>query len=126
MLHLELPPDLLTSKRVRDVLRNLRDEVPVADEVFDDLLLLSTELVTNSVRHAGLQPGQFISFDLMRLRDRLRIEVTDSGPGLVAKEGLLDSLPADSRGLRIVATIGLEWGIYNDGTTTVWVELPAV
>jgi anti-sigma regulatory factor (Ser/Thr protein kinase) len=82
---------------------------------FDDLALLVSELVSNSVRHSG---DGFVSVSVRRTHDRVRLEVTDPGPCFDA-----DHPRGDGLGLEIVERVADEWGIDNDGHCTVWVEI---
>jgi len=43
--------------------------------------LVLTEMVTNSVRHAGLTPSQPIDLKITLQPDVLRMDLTDDGPG---------------------------------------------
>ena len=47
----------------------------------DDIALLVTELVGNSLRHAGLGPDDQIRVRIARQRGSVRVEVIDPGPG---------------------------------------------
>ena len=51
------------------------------DALLERCQLVTTELLTNSVRHAGLGPDQQIDLEVQVLPGVLRIEVTDPGPG---------------------------------------------
>lgn len=84
--------------------------------------LLTTELVSNSVRHASVAAGSHVRLDIDIDPDRLRIEVHDSG------EDGLEPLPVDRPdggfGLRIVDTLADRWGIdHDDRGTRAWFEL---
>jgi anti-sigma regulatory factor (Ser/Thr protein kinase) len=93
--------------------------------VASDAELIISELVTNSVRHAGVRPDQLVTVDLMRLDERLRITVTD--PGSDVQPRLLAQSPdgLGGHGLRLVAQLSTEWGVGRDavGATQVWCDL---
>jgi serine/threonine-protein kinase RsbW len=91
------------------------------------LLLLVSELVTNSVRHAGLT-------EVERIRLRARsdeacayVEVCDEGrsgrvPGKRPRRG--DALEPGGLGLVLVDELADRWGVArDDGETCVWFEL---
>lgn len=59
----------------------LRDMVP--SEVFEDLRLMVSELVTNSLRHADLAPADRISLTARVEGPLIRVEVADPGSGFV-------------------------------------------
>jgi anti-sigma regulatory factor (Ser/Thr protein kinase) len=73
--------------------------------------LLVTELVGNSVRHAGLSAADSITLEL-RLSDRLlRVEVTDQGAGF--QRPSFDGQPsseAGGHGLFLVDALADRWG----------------
>jgi two-component sensor histidine kinase len=89
--------------------------------LLEDLRLLITELVTNSVRHG---PGGNIRVTIKVTDARhLFAEVTDNGT-----EGAVEIREAaedgGGLGLRIVDRISRRWGVY-EGSTNVWFELRA-
>lgn len=96
----------------RRKLSEIRSEV---EPRYDDLALVISELVSNSVRHSG-QPTVSVSIEAKA--DRVRLEVRDPGPGFDP-----DHHAGDGMGLRIVGRIADTWGIDNDGECTVWVEV---
>lgn len=86
--------------------------------------LVVSELVTNCVRHAGLRDGDLIRVTRRLLPGRLRIEVTDNGPGFTPRPAV--SMPAVSqvtgRGLALVDHLADRWGVLRDGVHRVWCE----
>jgi anti-sigma regulatory factor (Ser/Thr protein kinase) len=109
-------PEAIAAARehVRDVLRDQSLELVDAAE------LLTSELATNCVRHAGTD------FELMiQARGQVRIEVRDSGPG---RPQVLSPTPRDTtgRGLRIVEAVADSWGVVpTPHGKSVWFTLPA-
>jgi two-component sensor histidine kinase len=89
--------------------------------VMEDLRLLITELVTNSVRHG---PGGKIRVSI-KVSDPEHVfaEVTDGG-----RDGVVEIREAaedgGGLGLRILDRISTRWGVY-EGSTNVWFELRA-
>ena len=92
-------------------------------EVYSDLRLQVSELVTNSVRHAQLRPGELIRLQV-EVSDRvLRVEVSDPGQGFSAS--ISGRVPGDLGGWGLFLTERLadRWGVDGDGGwTTVWLE----
>jgi anti-sigma regulatory factor (Ser/Thr protein kinase) len=92
-------------------------------DLVDDLLLLATELVTNSVRHspAGLEGG--IGVAVVLAPDRIRVEVSDPGTGFRHVRHQPGTLSEGGRGLFLVEAISDAWGMGEGPGTTVWFEL---
>ncbi len=63
----------------RRVLRGLGGEIE--QEVRDVAALLVTELIANSVLHAGPDAGEHLELEVAVMPDRVRVEVRDRGPG---------------------------------------------
>ena len=75
----------------------------------DAALLLTSELVTNAVRH---EPGQAVMLVISCSRGWLRVDVHDTARTLPA----VADVPADAesgRGLLLVETLSDEWGFYR-------------
>jgi anti-sigma regulatory factor (Ser/Thr protein kinase) len=89
-----------------------------------DLSLLTSELVANSVRHAGLDTEADIELVVSPSADCVRIEVLDAGPGFDANEsinaGEEDSL---GLGLALVDQLADRWGVETESHTRVWFEV---
>lgn len=102
----------------RHVLDRLRGTIEPSR--LDDLRLLVSELVTNSIRHAN----DSASFDLriVGTASGIRVEVEDRGTGFDPGA----DHPSDGRsgwGLFLVEVLADRWGVTGGGKTTVWFEL---
>lgn len=95
----------------------------VPDDRLDAIQLLVTELVTNSVVHAGLRPGEEIELSITRSSAGLRVEVVDGGPGFEPPPPPDDPFAESGRGLALVDMISDRWGVARDERTRVWFEL---
>jgi anti-sigma regulatory factor (Ser/Thr protein kinase) len=80
--------------------------------------LLTSELVTNSVRHGGTTED--VRLDALLADGYAHVTVTDRGPGFdpeVRHE-------ANGFGLRLVDKLASRWGVEHDaGETRVWFEV---
>ena len=117
----ELEPSSDCPAAARAALSPLAGAIPT--RVYSDLRLQVSELVTNSVRHAKLQPGDLIRLQI-ELSDRLlRVQVSDPGQGFSAK--IPDPVEGEPGGWGLFLTERLadRWGVDRDGGwTTVWLE----
>jgi anti-sigma regulatory factor (Ser/Thr protein kinase) len=89
----------------------------------DAATLLTSELVTNGVRHAGTGMELVIS----RIDDRsVRVAVTDRAPGVDVRVRNSNDNAEGGRGLFLVEQIAAGWGsAVDDNAKTVWFELRA-
>jgi DNA-binding NarL/FixJ family response regulator len=81
--------------------------------------LLTTELVINSVEHAGTKAS--VAAELHR--NKVRVAVSDDGPGIPRRSD--PSADVESgRGLVIVESLASDWGVdRSEGGKTVWFEV---
>jgi anti-sigma regulatory factor (Ser/Thr protein kinase) len=92
-------------------------------EVLDDACLLVSELVTNSVKHAGQPEGAPVHIRAAAVNGVVRVEVHDCGHGPVRPRA-----PAHRQagfGLRLVEQLATRWGVNDEHGTRVWFELAA-
>ena len=93
-------------------------------EKLEDVRLVVSELVTNSVRHAGLSPDEQISLAVVIADGSVRGRVCDPGPGF---EKPTEPKPrtdlSGGWGLPIVERISDRWGIKRNGCACVWFEI---
>jgi anti-sigma regulatory factor (Ser/Thr protein kinase) len=91
-----------------------------APGVVEDAVLLTSELVTNAVRHAGSTVRVVVAVD-----DRLvRVEVHDDSP-VHPVVGPAPSTATGGRGMPMVDVLARRWGVTAgaDGGKAVWFEL---
>jgi len=90
----------------------------------DRAILLTSELVTNSVRHSDSRhEGGTVTITVTAVPDRIRVEVIDDGGPTVPAVSPGDDLTENGRGLRLVEAYALTWG-YRRSTagTHTWFE----
>ena len=106
--------------QARHALHNLADALP--STVLDDLRLIVTGLVANSVRRSGLTEGKPIVLRVQASPDRVRVEVADAPGGfspVPRRPGLLTE--SGGWGLYLVDHLADRWGrVPGDG---VWAEV---
>jgi anti-sigma regulatory factor (Ser/Thr protein kinase) len=119
LLEIAATPD--ASSRARRWLDGI-PELRSLGQVAFDVRLLVTELVSNSVRHAGLTPDDRVTVRLDLDDVRLRIEVRDRGPGFAATK-LRTPDAEGGRGLQIVSAIAQRWGHEERQGSLVWFEI---
>ena len=91
-----------------------------------DAVLLTSEVVTNAVVHAGPHgPDDEIVIKVHRCVDLVRVEVTDTHPGVpVVGDGAVDK--AGGRGLVLLESLASAWGVTRCGPGKVlWFEVQA-
>lgn len=115
-----LPPESQAAHEARQALVDLS---VVPEDRLGDIQLMVTELVTNSVRHAGLLPGQAIEVVIARSNQGLRVEVADHGPGFEPPPVPADPLALSGRGLTLVEMLSDRWGVTCGCRTRVWFEI---
>jgi CheY-like chemotaxis protein/anti-sigma regulatory factor (Ser/Thr protein kinase) len=88
--------------------------------MLDAVELLTSELVTNAVIHAGSEPHLV----LILQPDRIRVEVHDADPTLPAQRELDGARPG-GRGLPLLEQLATSWGVeVVPGGKAVWFEVP--
>ena len=92
----------------------------------DELRLLVSELVTNSILHAGGDRRSWIHLRVKIIPSRrVRAEVNDHGPGFqpAVPESVDDAELIHGRGLFLVEHLADSWGVQVGESTKVWFEL---
>jgi anti-sigma regulatory factor (Ser/Thr protein kinase) len=97
------------------------------DDTMHDLHLLTTELVTNAVLHAGAGETDKIELRVAAEPDRVRVAVTDAGGDATPEVQDLDPEIPGGMGLFLVEQISSRWGVERvpGGGNRVWFELAA-
>ena len=89
----------------------------------EDARLLVSELVTNAIRHAGLDDNDVIRLVVVTGERALRIEVCDPGQGFALSEPEPDPARPSGWGLYLVRELSDRWGVERNEETRVWFEL---
>ncbi|HVM20758.1 MAG TPA: response regulator [Egibacteraceae bacterium] len=118
--HIELPAELRSGSQARRFVMGCLDDWEL-ESLADTALLLTTELVTNAVLHAGTNVGVTVRCT----HGRLRVEVGDTGPGaLIMRRSGADA--TTGRGLQLMEALAHRWGTSTlDSGKLVWFELQA-
>jgi anti-sigma regulatory factor (Ser/Thr protein kinase) len=101
----------------------------VGDELtsacMQDVLLLTSELVTNSVLHAGVGPESEIAVLVRVSDDVIRVAVSDPGSDQAPHIVEPDPAAPGGMGLYMVERLSHRWGVERRGSrgTTVWFEI---
>ncbi|MGA2163919.1 MAG: ATP-binding protein [Solirubrobacteraceae bacterium] len=114
--HFHCQPESVAGARhfVRDLLSDQPRETVEAAE------LMTSELATNSVRHACSD----FELAIHRSREEIRVEVSDRGPGQPVPRSPT-AQEQSGRGLQIVQALAEEWGIApSPNGKLVWFTLP--
>jgi anti-sigma regulatory factor (Ser/Thr protein kinase) len=99
------------------------------DARLDTAVLLTSELVTNSVTHSQSgRLGGTVTITLISVPDGIRVEVIDDGsenePAVRLSQVESPELIESGRGLQLVEFLSANWGYYRDTAGTVtWFEL---
>jgi anti-sigma regulatory factor (Ser/Thr protein kinase) len=114
-------PDLDAPAAARRALDGLRGQLE--EDVIERSALVVTEVVTNSVTHAGLTAAQPIALNIQELPGCLRIEVKDEGtrsfdPVVTPP----DAGQTSGRGFWMVDQLTDRWGVDFTRSTRVWCE----
>lgn len=108
--------------RARRALEQVAGECP--RRVLEDARLLVSELVTNSVLHSDMEPGEWIELNVTTQNGKaLRVEVRDAGVGFETQPMENGEERTSHWGLFLVDKLADRWGVVNDGETRVWFEL---
>jgi anti-sigma regulatory factor (Ser/Thr protein kinase) len=118
-ISLRLPGTQEAAAQARRALSRLRGDLD--PPLMEALRLLVTELVTNSVKHAGAED---VVLKVLVGRNAVWTEVTDPGPGFDPAGTGVPRPDRSGWGLFLVERLADRWGVNQDGAATkVWFEL---
>ena len=95
----------------------------VTNGLLSDAPLIVSELVTNSLRHAGLEDAAAVRVSAALADGVLRIEVQDGGTNGSVVRRTPNRDQGGGFGLNIIDALAMRWGVERSGGTRVWVEL---
>jgi anti-sigma regulatory factor (Ser/Thr protein kinase) len=119
--HFDLPRSLEAPGLGRHLLTRALEEV--SEPALQDILLVLTELVTNSVRHSPAGPERAVEVGLTIDHGMLTLEVCDPGWGIdtdIVPEPR--GLEGGGWGLVLVDRLSTRWGVRANDHMCVWAE----
>jgi anti-sigma regulatory factor (Ser/Thr protein kinase) len=117
-----LAPKPAVALTARKALAPLAELLPPAK--FEDVRLVVSELVTNSILHAGLSPKDRIALSVAVSKESVRGKVSDPGSGFE-----VPSVPrprddlSGGWGLPIVERLSNRWGVERNSCVCVWFDI---
>ena len=105
--------------------RHALGELSVDPETKNVVELLTSELVTNAVRHGASDPHESILLSARRTDGAVRVEVCDEGTGFGERPEPSDIMEPGGNGLLLVETLAERWGTSNGRPNCVWFEASA-
>ena len=118
MLELKLAGGPDAPSRARHALENLD-----LDSASETVPLLVTEVIANSVRHAGADEFSAIELKVSMSPSCARVEVEDQGPGFAARPRKPDLEGGGGFGLLLVDRLADRWGMVFDHPSRIWFEI---
>jgi anti-sigma regulatory factor (Ser/Thr protein kinase) len=122
-LNLTLRPDPSMVAVARQAVDRALPEVPPA--VSEDVRLMVSELVTNSIRHANLAEDEQVTMTIAAGPGTVRVEVADPGRGFDPAALRRGELEGSGWGLYLVGRLADRWGVERNDLTRVWFEIAA-
>jgi anti-sigma regulatory factor (Ser/Thr protein kinase) len=106
--------------RARTELSRLRADLDAP--LLETVRLLVTELVTNSVRHAG---AAAVDLAVLVARDRVRVEIANPGTTFEPEQRDSGQVTEGGWGLFLVERLSDDWGVTSDdgGYQRVWFDI---
>jgi anti-sigma regulatory factor (Ser/Thr protein kinase) len=105
--------------------REALSQLPIPPSLLEDVRLLASELVANSIKHAGISPDDWIRLRARVAGGSLRVDVIDAGRGgPLPLPGGVRPVPGASSGwgLYLVDVLATRWG-YSGGRCWFEIEL---
>ncbi|MFC4056988.1 ATP-binding protein [Planomonospora corallina] len=106
---------------------HVRELLGEAHPACDDVTLLVSEVVTNSVVHSGSGGGGRVEMTVAVGDGAVRVEVTDAGSGRSGPHVRHEPDAENGRGMFLVDLLAGRWGVREDGppgSRTLWFEVP--
>lgn len=115
----ELAPDVRAPQQAREIVLGATADLPKA--VQNDLVLLVSELVSNSVVHVESKPNDMIGLLLAQEQDVLHVEVSDRSARIAHRR----PAGAGGYGLNLVDKLASRWGAeLRNGRNVTWFDVP--
>jgi anti-sigma regulatory factor (Ser/Thr protein kinase) len=94
-------------------------------DIADDVILLTSEVVTNAIRHAGSAPLGDVIVRFGQDDDAFHVEVLNAGPSFDPQVPGAPSQSGTGLGLFLIDRLASRWGVEREGERTkVWFDVP--
>jgi anti-sigma regulatory factor (Ser/Thr protein kinase) len=122
MSEFRLPPRSTAPKLARATVSTALGSV--GPEVADEVELLTSEVVTNAIRHARVDPLSDVILRVDSSSDHVRVEVLNPGPSFDPPVPSIPGVSGTGLGLFLVDSLARAWGVDREGSRTkVWFEI---
>ena len=122
MSEFHLPPRSTAPKLARATVSTALGSV--RPEVADEVALLTSEVVTNAIRHARVDPLSDVILRVDASNDHVRVEVLNPGPSFDPPVPSIPGVSGTGLGLFLVDSLADAWGVDREGPRTkVWFEI---
>jgi anti-sigma regulatory factor (Ser/Thr protein kinase) len=122
-LELSLERDVYAPSRARAAVGERCEQLGVDGSLAQSLILLVSEVVSNSVRHSAADPKAPIGLVAVFDKEAIRVTITDAGNGFTPRRRD-PGRTHDGYGLYLLEKVADRWGVDSKGDTKVWFELP--
>lgn len=120
-ISVQFEPGPSAASAARNALLALQGRID--DGLLEDVRLLVSELVTNSVRHSELSLDGLVRLDVSVTATTMRVEVADSGKGFEPRPRDQDRSRPGGWGLYLVDHMSDRWGVARESLNRVWFEI---
>ena len=109
----------------RRQIRHELENIGIGESVLDDLEVVVSELLGNSVRHAKPIAGNVVLLTWRIAEAEIVVRVTDGGGGRGVEPRLAGPMADSGRGLQIIERLVRVWGVseHAGGLRSVWAAL---
>jgi anti-sigma regulatory factor (Ser/Thr protein kinase) len=120
-----VPHERTGVRLARHALADQMDAAGICGVERDDAILVLSELVSNSVKHAAALPSGEIAVRWALGAEEVHLEITDGGAPTMPRAGVAALSALGGRGLEIVRTLCRRWGVIEgEQGVTVWADVP--
>jgi|1186.fasta_scaffold97540_3 anti-sigma regulatory factor (Ser/Thr protein kinase) len=120
-IEVEFEAGATAAASARNALLALDGRVPA--DLLNDIRLLVSELVTNSVRHSGIANHEPVRMQVQVTESTVRVEVADRGKGFDPVPRDADRSRPGGWGLYLVDQMSDRWGVTCNHLNRVWFEM---
>ena len=114
---------LLATPEAVPAARHALSELPELDEPTRQVVeLLTSEVVTNAVRHGASDPHETILVRVRHDDGAVRVEVCDEGAGFEQHVDSRAMMEPGGNGLLLIQTLASRWGVCPGEPSCVWFE----